>query len=246
MCATHRNLKALVARGEFREDLYYRLCGVVLEVPALRSRLGDLGAISEAILLRIAAERGSSVKKLSARCLMALKSYPWPGNVRELENALRAASLFADADVLEPEDFADNVDALRGLSSLPTETLPSAAVPRAAASVDGLAEGTSLAAEPGVAGRSSIPAPVPSNGTPSDVAYAQVRSGTSLHDMKRIIERECIARALGEAGGNITRAAALLGMKRPRLSQLVKQYGLGSGATDADGDEGDDLSEEEA
>ncbi|NUO50814.1 MAG: sigma 54-interacting transcriptional regulator, partial [Polyangiaceae bacterium] len=117
VCATHRNLKALVARGEFREDLYYRLCGVVLEVPALRSRLGDLGAISEAILLRIAAERGGPVKKLSSRCLGALKTYPWPGNVRELENALRAASLFAEGDVLEPEDFADNVDALRGLSS---------------------------------------------------------------------------------------------------------------------------------
>ena len=48
-----------------------------------------------------------------------------------------------------------------------------------------------------------------------------------LHDMKRLIERECIVRALGEAGGNITKAATLLGMKRPRLSQLVKQYGLG-------------------
>ena len=67
--------------------------------------------------------------------------------------------------------------------------------------------------------------------------------------MKRIIERECIARALGDAGGNITRAAALLGMKRPRLSQLVKQYGLGAGATEGDGDaemDGDEVAEEEA
>ncbi len=244
VCATHRNLKALVARGEFREDLYYRLCGVVLEVPALRSRLGDLGAIATAILDRIAIERGGPVKKLSSRCLTALKSYPWPGNVRELENALRAASLFAETDVLEPEDFADNVDALRSLAIVPAETLPSpgavaAQPPVQAAWEDD--EGTTLAADGGVAGRPSIPAP-----TPSDAAYAQVRSGTSLHDMKRIIERECIARALGEAGGNITRAAALLGMKRPRLSQLVKQYGLGSGATEGDTDEGDDLSEDEA
>ena len=59
------------------------------------------------------------------------------------------------------------------------------------------------------------------------VAYAQVRGGAvSLADMKRQIERDCIARALAETKGNITRAAALLGMKRPRLSQLVKQYGL--------------------
>jgi sigma-54 specific flagellar transcriptional regulator A len=59
------------------------------------------------------------------------------------------------------------------------------------------------------------------------VAYSQVRGGTtSLPDIKRQIERDCIARALAETKGNITRAAALLGMKRPRLSQLVKQYGL--------------------
>ena len=249
VCATHRNLKALVARGEFREDLYYRLAGVVLEVPALRSRLGDLGPISEAILTRIALERGGPVKMLSSRCLTALKTYPWPGNVRELENALRAASLFADADVLEPEDFADNVDALRSLDcSIDTIRTPSAD-PAPAASQPGSApsapesflRGMSLAAPESVAGRSSIPAP-----NPSEVAYAQVRSGTSLHDMKRIIERECIARALGDAGGNITRAAALLGMKRPRLSQLVKQYGLGSGAAEGDCDDGDEVSEEES
>jgi DNA-binding NtrC family response regulator len=71
------------------------------------------------------------------------------------------------------------------------------------------------------------------------VAYAAIRAGISLSDLKRDIERDCIARALAETGGNITRAAGLLGMKRPRLSQLVKQYGFGSSpgsGTDADGD----------
>jgi DNA-binding NtrC family response regulator len=61
------------------------------------------------------------------------------------------------------------------------------------------------------------------------VAYAAIRHGTqSLPDLKRRIERDCVARALAECEGNITRAATLLGMKRPRLSQLVKQYGLGA------------------
>jgi len=68
--------------------------------------------------------------------------------------------------------------------------------------------------------------------TSVEVAYAQVRAGTSLSDMKREIERECIARALEESRGNITRAATLLGMKRPRLSQLVKQYGFGGVSED--------------
>src|SRR6185369_7910465 len=71
-------------------------------------------------------------------------------------------------------------------------------------------------------------APLPSGESGATaIAYLQVRQGAvSLSDMKRQIERDCIARALAETKGNITRAAALLGMKRPRLSQLVKQYGL--------------------
>lgn len=69
---------------------------------------------------------------------------------------------------------------------------------------------------------------------PTLLAYEHIRSGISLGDMKRQIERECIARALSESDGNITRAATLLGMKRPRLSQLVKQYGFGDDASGRD------------
>ena len=80
-------------------------------------------------------------------------------------------------------------------------------------------------------------------GSTTEVAYAAIRAGVSLSELKRDIERDCIARALAETGGNITRAASLLGMKRPRLSQLVKQYGFGSppgGGIDADTDADDE------
>jgi DNA-binding NtrC family response regulator len=81
-------------------------------------------------------------------------------------------------------------------------------------------------------------------GSATEVAYAAIRAGISLSELKRDIERDCIARALAETGGNITRAASLLGMKRPRLSQLVKQYGFGAqqGAgsdVDADAEDGE-------
>ena len=67
------------------------------------------------------------------------------------------------------------------------------------------------------------------------VAYAHVRErGVSLHDVKRQLERECVTRALEEAGGNITRAAGLLGMKRPRVSQLAKQYRLTASVSEDD------------
>ncbi len=212
VCATHRDLRAMVARGEFREDLYYRLKQVVLEVPSLRQRLGDLSLIAATILGRIAHERGGAPKRLSARALNALSRHTWPGNVRELENALRAAALFAEGDEIDLDDFTTNVDGLRSIGAPPATDPPPAPV-----------SAPSLAEAPGEAEDASAPV---------EVTYAHVRSGVSLSDMKRRIERECIARALEESGGNITRAAALLGMKRPRLSQLVKQYGLGSTSED--------------
>ena len=221
ICATHRDLKAMVARGEFREDLYYRLRGVVLDVPALRNRLNDLGAIAAAILARVATERGEPAKRVAPRTLDVLARHPWPGNVRELENALRAAALFAEGDVLEASDFTNNVDGLRGLiDSVPP---PSMSGTRAALAPEAMDFAMTELPPPSIGDQS---------GSPTDVAYAHVRSGVSLSDMKRLIEHDCIERALAESGGNITRAATLLGMKRPRLSQLVKQYGFGGVAAD--------------
>ena len=222
ICATHRDLKAMVERGEFREDLYYRLRGITLEVPPLRARMGDLPRISEHLLARIAAERGEPKKTLAPDAIELLGRHRWPGNVRELENALRAASLFAEGETISGATLADNVDDLRGAAqvvrarpSLPP--LPAVAVEDASTASLGADDEPETAEGPLPAVEASATA----------VAYSQVRGGmTSLPDIKRQIERDCIARALAETRGNITRAAALLGMKRPRLSQLVKQYGL--------------------
>jgi transcriptional regulator with GAF, ATPase, and Fis domain len=218
VCATHRDLAAMVARGEFREDLYYRLRGLVLEVPALRKRIADLPMIATALLDRIAVERGCAPKRVSRVALEALARHGWPGNVRELENALRAATLFADGEFIELSDFTRNVDGLRAL----------AAGAELRASDDPRDSEPPRAAQPGASAMTT--------GSPTAVAYAHVRGGVSLGDLKRQIERDCIARALAESAGNITRAAALLGMKRPRLSQMVKQYGLGADAFGADAD----------
>lgn len=212
ICATHRDLKAMVERGEFREDLYYRLRGITLEIPPLRARMGDLPRIADHLLGRIACERGESPKLLSSEAYALLGRHVWHGNVRELENALRASSLFAEGDVISASDLADNVEDLKwlGAGTSPPPPVPCVAVPAPAA--------VSLGA--GAA-------------DPTVVAYACVRSGSvSLSDLKRGIERDCIARALAETHGNITRAAALLGMKRPRMSQLVKQYGLAAVSTE--------------
>jgi DNA-binding NtrC family response regulator/tetratricopeptide (TPR) repeat protein len=214
VCATHRDLAAMVSRGQFREDLYYRLRGIALVVPPLRSRLSDLPRLAGALLSRIAAERHEPTKQLSKAAVDRLGEHAWPGNVRELDNALRAATLFAEGEVVELDDLVRNVPGLRAPMDAPPDTTRAAGTPPAPPSA--------AVAEP------STSAPTLVDGKPVDLVYAHVRAGTSLGDLKRQIEQECIARALAESQGNITHAAALLGMKRPRLSQLVKQYGLGS------------------
>jgi transcriptional regulator with GAF, ATPase, and Fis domain/Tfp pilus assembly protein PilF len=224
ICATHRDLKAMVERGEFREDLYYRLRGITLEVAPLRARMGDLPRIAENLLSRISGERGEANRKsLSSEALELLGRHRWPGNVRELENVLRAASLFAEGDVIHTSTLVDNVDELAALAQASRGRPSLALVERIedTGSVERLAL-------PSDDDGDALDAPLPSSeASATAVAYSQVRAGgTSLPDIKRQIERDCIARALAETKGNITRAAALLGMKRPRLSQLVKQYGL--------------------
>ena len=243
ICATHRDLRAMVERGEFREDLYYRLRGITLEVPALRARLGDLPKIADHLLGRIAVERGEATKLLSSDAVDLLGRHRWPGNIRELENVLRAVSLFAEGHVITATDLIDNVDDLRAIAQAgPTSQAP--------ISLRTVASSVNVLPPPSVRDSGgALPTPSSSSVDTDDedadgvlpedeanataVAYAQVRQGAvSLSDIKRQIERDCIARALVETKGNITRAAALLGMKRPRLSQLVKQYGLSAASSE--------------
>jgi transcriptional regulator with GAF, ATPase, and Fis domain len=213
VCATHRDLRAMVERGEFREDLYYRLRGITLEVPPLRARMGDLAGLSTHLLGRIASERGEKPKTLSGDALDVLRRHRWPGNVRELENTLRAASLFAEGSVITAATLVESATDLGFTFSLrPTGVL---------------AETEDVAPDSATTSRSPATHAPADPGAPADIAYSQVRGGgVSLPKMKRQIERDCIARALAETRGNIARAAALLGMKRPRLSQLVREYGL--------------------
>ncbi len=96
VCATNQNLKDLTAAGKFREDLYYRLAEIVLEVPPLRSRNGDAALLAHGFVHRFGNElkRGSMI--LLPDAVAAIESHAWPGNVRELENVIRRAVIMAD------------------------------------------------------------------------------------------------------------------------------------------------------
>jgi DNA-binding NtrC family response regulator len=105
VAATHVNLAASVRRGEFREDLYYRLEVMSIELPPLRARRGDILPLARHFLARFAEQYGLPNPRLSKAAEQALLERAWPGNVRELRNAIERAVLLASAEELGPEAF---------------------------------------------------------------------------------------------------------------------------------------------
>jgi DNA-binding NtrC family response regulator len=103
VAATHRPIEEMVAREEFREDLYFRLRVVEITVPALRDRPGDIPLLVQSILERVATEHHRPVPTVPADVMNAIHAHAWPGNVRELENALTRAVLLAKGSVLARE-----------------------------------------------------------------------------------------------------------------------------------------------
>jgi DNA-binding NtrC family response regulator len=101
--ATHRDLERLVAVGKFREDLYYRLRVVEIEVPPLRERMSDMPLLAEHFVAKAAAGAGGRRPVLASETIDKLIRHSWPGNVRELENCLARAAVMATGDVIRPE-----------------------------------------------------------------------------------------------------------------------------------------------
>ena len=130
LAATHRPLEQLIRDGRFREDLYYRLNVVTLEIPPLRRRREDIPLLATFFLQRFARDMGRPLTEIAAAALTALQNYAWPGNVRELENAIERAVIFSNGATLQCRDLpaplnsagahanaAQNIPALEG--SLP-------------------------------------------------------------------------------------------------------------------------------
>jgi two-component system NtrC family response regulator len=110
ICATNRDLQTRVKEGKFREDLYWRLKVVPVELPPLRERREDIRDLAQHFFSRIAAEHGRSTQSLSDGALQLLQRYLWPGNIRELENVIERITVVCDSEVIEesdlPYDFA--------------------------------------------------------------------------------------------------------------------------------------------
>jgi DNA-binding NtrC family response regulator len=109
VAATNRNLLQRVKDGQFREDLFYRLNVVSIEMPPLRARPGDVGPLAMHFLAKYSAENSKSVKHISDEALDRLVHHAWPGNVRELENAIERAVVVCQGDTVRPADLAPSI-----------------------------------------------------------------------------------------------------------------------------------------
>ncbi|HAO95861.1 MAG TPA: sigma-54-dependent Fis family transcriptional regulator, partial [Verrucomicrobiales bacterium] len=105
VAATNKDLAAEVSKGEFREDLYYRLNVVEISLPPLRERPEDIPLLAEFFLQRLALKQGMARMRLTGEAIETLQQHHWPGNVRELENTIARACALCTTDLLLPEDI---------------------------------------------------------------------------------------------------------------------------------------------
>ena len=111
VCATHQNLKELIKAGRFREDLFYRLSEIAIDIPPLRDRKGDATLLARAFAQRFSGSENRKPVVLGDDALAAIEAYAWPGNVREMENCIKRAVIMSDGQYVSAEDLGLDVAA---------------------------------------------------------------------------------------------------------------------------------------
>lgn len=165
VCATHRNLSKMISEQTFRDDLYYRLAEVTVNIPPLAERTGDAILLAKHFVNKFAREMNPTIKGMSTGALAAIDAWNWPGNVRELENRVKRAVIMAEGMFVTADDLDLG---------------------------DGNADDLQL----------------------------------NLKAAREAADRKAITRAVARTEGNISSAAKLLGISRPTLYDLMKQYDL--------------------
>ena len=209
VAATHRDLRKLVAAGQFREDLYFRLHVVPLPLPPLRERSDDIAPLV-AYFMRHAASRGLSPKQLGPEALAALANHPWPGNVRELEHTVYRLCALASPHAVAARDIAA---VLGTTSSSEPVAIPAAVLPHSTANHEAIPQSIEL------------------------YLQAQLRKYFAVHEgglpapglydrLLMRVERPLIIQTLRATGGNQIKAAEILGINRNTLRKKMRELGI--------------------
>ncbi|MDF2441395.1 MAG: hypothetical protein JWN98_2379, partial [Abditibacteriota bacterium] len=195
IAATNRDLQRAIAEGTFREDLFYRLNVVPIELPPLRERVADIPLLVEHFILKYCDETGRDRLRVSEAAMQVLQSQPWRGNIRELENCIERAVILAEDDEIEPRHL------LLAPGGLNVQAMQTQAMQTQAMQIQAVLNMTA-------------PSPTASgNGGQSTLALATVQPDEPLPSLRQALhETECrlIEHALRRAGGDEAQAAQLL------------------------------------
>lgn len=216
LAATNKPLEEMVGEKTFREDLYYRLNVVRIQLPPLRERMEDVPLLVDFALKRLAQNRKAHINSISPEAMAVLMKYDWPGNVRELENLIYRSAVMAQSDTILMKD-------------LPKDILTAVGAELPKAKLEGHAGDAPDADRAECGGVDKTPAAEPLLGAPGenpfDVAYRHLRAEKETNILEHA-ERELIRRALGESAGKQVKAAEILGMTRATLRKRIDQYDL--------------------
>jgi nitrogen regulation protein NR(I) len=207
--ATNRDLRREIAAGRFREDLFYRLNVVPIDLPPLRDRSDDIPMLVSFFIAKFNARLGKRLEGIDDEALRVLTRYRWPGNVRELENIMERAILFADGERISALDLPPEIVTVEGDPS-DTRGADPAANDKANLEGGGLREGRETMRSESKAGDAQF----------GEGLKEQVRAAAAR------IERELIVRALKQTHGNVTHAARLLKISRKGLQLKMKELDL--------------------
>jgi DNA-binding NtrC family response regulator len=215
--ATNRNMIEMVKKGQFREDLYYRLNVYPIMVPPLRDRKEDIPALVDHFITRFAAEEGRKVRGIDPHALALLRAYSWPGNVRQLENTVFRAIVLCEGDRLEMQDFPQIAALVDGYEvTIPAAPVqpPKPALPHGAAAVMG---GISVAPSAGASVSDGMALGIP-----------VVTGGGHIRKLEEV-EADMIRLALQRYRGQMSEVARKLGIGRSTLYRKMKDIGLAEG-----------------
>lgn len=210
--ATHQNLEKLIETGRFREDLFYRLNVIRLELPPLRERREDILELALHFLRRSAKRMAKPLSHIEDEALETLVRYHWPGNIRELENVIERAVVMADGTVLTPRDLPSEVMSSQPVRSRDSVRIHPPIIQQAAA-----LKSRPLFVEPGKD---------PFTSEPPALESTKPEAPKKTRKKLAEIERQELQKVLEECGGNKAQAALILGIPRSTLFSKLKRHGL--------------------
>lgn len=208
IAATNKPLEKAVAAREFREDLFYRLNVVRIQIPPLRERREDISLLVNYFIRKIAQTSGQPPKGISAQAVSMMEAYSWPGNVRELENAIRRAIVVAKGPTILPQDLPPELAAPLS-AHLPASPAAETAHAQIAAS----------------APERSLPGAEMDMRSMARLLFDWARRDPKLKVIPSI-ERELVINALAETKGNQVQAAKLLGITRATLRKRIAKFNI--------------------